>query len=94
MTEQEVRETETQVRFSINGEQYILFIEKRIPKSKLTLFQCHEGNSFLNPIPIKVSISTLGEVIQYWLITLKRYLVKKRNKKRSQAGCSSTGNGS
>ena len=75
------------------GEQYILFIEKRIPKSKLTLFQCHEGRLFLKPIPIKTSTSTLREVIEYWLITLKRYLVKKRNKKHSQTRCSSNGNG-
>lgn len=72
---------ETRVRFSIDGRQYILFIEKRVAKSKLNLFQCSEGDSFLNPIPIKISTSTPGEVIEYWLITLKRYLVKKRNEK-------------
>lgn len=83
---------ETRVKFSINGKQYILFIEKRIPKGKLALFQCYEGSVFLNPIPIKISTSTLGEVIGYWLIMLKLYLVKKRNKQRSQNRCGNSRN--
>lgn len=85
---------ETRVQFSLNGRQYILFIEKRIPKSKLNLFQCQEDNSFLDPIPIKISTSTLGNAIEYRLMVLKRYLVKKRNKKCGQARSSNTRNGS
>lgn len=80
--------------FSIDRKHYILFIEKRIPRSKLNLFHYHKSNSFLDPIPIKISTSTLEDVIGYWLIVLKRYLVKKRNKKRSQARCSDPRNGS
>ena len=83
---------ETRVRFSIDGRQYILFIEKRVARSKLNLFQCSECDPFLNPIPIKISTSTLGEIIGDWLIVLKRYWVKKRNNKCGQARSSNSEN--
>ena len=73
---------EIRVRFSLSEKQYILFIEKRITGDRINLYECKKGSNFIIPVPIKVSTSTPGETARYWLRELKRYLVKKRNKKR------------
>lgn len=80
--------------FSISGKQYILFVERGIVRTRLYLFECKDDSCFLQPVPLKVTTSTLPETVRHWLEESKRYMAKKRNKKRSQARCSSTRNGS
>ena len=85
---------ETKGCFSVNGKQYILFVERGIVRTRLYLFECKDDSCFLQPVPMKVTTSTLPEAVRHWLEESKRYLAKKRNKKRSQSGCSSTRNSS
>lgn len=80
---------EVRGQFNLNEKKYSLFIEKGIFKIRVYLFEVQEERDILTPIPIKVSISTLKESYEHWLMELKRYLFKKRYKKRSQTRCGS-----
>ncbi len=78
--------------FSISKKEYVLFVERGIFTDKLYLFECKADSLFLQPVPIKVTTSTFPEMVRHWLEESKRYLVKKRNKKCSQARCGNPGN--
>ncbi|MCI8736894.1 MAG: hypothetical protein HFI11_07955 [Lachnospiraceae bacterium] len=69
--------------FCIAGKEYILFMEKRVFKTRGFLGERKENSLALIPVPIKISTSTLREEAGYWLRVLKRYLFKKSHKKRT-----------
>lgn len=75
---------EVRGQFNLNEKKYSLFIEKGIFRTRVYLFEVQAKGGILTPIPIEVSTSTLRESCEHWLMELKRYLLKKRHKKRSQ----------
>lgn len=68
-----MRETETIITFEIAGEQYTMFVEG-ILKKKYYLSKENKGSMLADPIPVKVSASTLKDTIAYWLEVLKAYI--------------------
>jgi hypothetical protein len=71
---------EKTISFEISGEQYTLFIEG-IFKKRYYLQKKEAGSMFAEPIPVKVSASTLKDSVAYWLEILKTYMCKKSRKK-------------
>ena len=86
-----MRETETIITFEIAGEQYTMFVEG-ILKKKYYLFKENKGSVLADPIPVKVTASTMKEAIMYWLECLQAYMRKKRFQKKSQSGRGCAGN--
>lgn len=59
-----MRETETIITFEIAGEQYTMFVEG-ILKKKYYLSKENKGSVLADPIPVKVTASTMKEAIMY-----------------------------
>ena len=78
---------ETRITFEIAGEQYTMFVEG-ILKKKYYLSKENKGSVLADPIPVKVTASTMKEAIMYWLA----YMRKKRFQKKSQSGRGCAGN--
>lgn len=76
---------ETRITFEISGEQYTMFVEG-ILKKKYYLSKENKGSVLADPIPVKVTASTMKEAIMYWLECLQAYMRKKRFQKKSQSG--------
>ena len=55
---------ETIITFEIAGEQYTMFVEG-ILKKKYYLSKENKGSMLADPIPVKVSASTLKDTIAY-----------------------------
>ena len=87
-----MRTLEKTISFEISGEQYTLFIEG-IFKKRYYLQKEETESMFAEPIPVKISASTLKDSIAYWLEILKTYMCKKRGQKHCQSGSSGVGNG-
>ncbi|MFR5243536.1 MAG: hypothetical protein ACLTFJ_01750 [Clostridium sp.] len=68
-----MRGMETIITFEIAGEQYTMFVEG-ILKKKYYLSKENKGSMLADPIPVKVSASTLKDTIAYWLEVLKAYI--------------------
>lgn len=64
--EKGVRKVETRITFEISGEQYTMFVEG-ILKKKYYLSKDNKGSVLADPIPVKVTASTMKEAIMYWL---------------------------
>ena len=69
------REMETIITFEIAGEQYMMFVEG-ILKKKYYLSKENKGSVLADPIPVKVTASTMKESIMYWLECLQTYMRK------------------
>lgn len=82
---------EKTISFEISGEQYTLFIEG-IFKKRYYLQKEETESMFAEPIPVKISASTLKDSIAYWLEILKTYMCKKRGQKHCQSGRGCAGN--
>ncbi len=66
---------ETIITFEIAGEQYTMFVEG-ILKKKYYLSKDNKGSVLSDPIPVKVTASTMKESIMYWLECLQIYMRK------------------
>ena len=75
---------ETIITFEIAGEQYTMFVEG-ILKKKYYLSKENKGSVLADPIPVKVTASTMKDSIMYWLECLQTYMRKKRLQKKSQS---------
>lgn len=78
---------ELRIQFSDNGQHYRVYVKNPIFK-KFEVYVsrasgCKERIS--SPIKSEFTTSTLKEEIEYWLYKLKRYVIEKSHKKRSQA---------
>lgn len=67
---------ETRITFEIAGEQYTMFVEGFL-KKKYYLSKDNKGSVLSDPIPVKVTASTMKESIMYWLECLQTYMRKK-----------------
>lgn len=84
---------EIRIQFKDGNSHYTVFIVRRLFQKQSICVWKEKGKlndsgvefNFEKKIKPKVSASTLGEEIEYWLVNLKRYLVKKRGKKHCQA---------
>lgn len=82
---------ETRITFEIAGEQYTMFVEG-ILKKKYYLSKDNKGSVLADPVPVKVTASTMKEAIMYWLECLQAHMRKKRFQKKSQSGRGCAGN--
>lgn len=79
-----MRGMETIITFEIAGEQYTMFVEG-ILKKKYYLSKENKGSMLADPIPVKVSASTLKDSVAYWLETLKTRLNRLRKHRGRKA---------
>lgn len=70
---------ETRITFEIADEQYTMFVEG-ILKKKYYLSKDNKDSMLSDPIPVKVTTSTMKESIMYWLECLQTYMRKKRKR--------------
>ena len=81
---------EIKVEFQIDDKDYILFVEKKLWRYKVYLFQKLEGR-IMEPVPVEtVSVSTAKDVLEHWRILLVSHLRQKMKKKGGKSrGCNS-----
>lgn len=68
------------IEFEIAGERYTMFVTG-ILKRKYYLMRESDRSILADPIPVKVSASTLAERFLHWLDCLHSYMRKKRRQK-------------
>ena len=71
---------ETIITFEIAGERYAMFVTG-ILKRKYYLMRESDRSMLADPIPVKVSASTMAERFLHWLDCLQTYMRKKRRQK-------------
>ena len=82
---------ETRITFEISGEQYTMFVEG-ILRKKYYVSKKNKSSVLSDPIPVKVTASTMKDSIMYWLECLQTYMRKKRLQKKCQSGRGCAGN--
>lgn len=74
---------ETKIQFTDNGNRYFVSIQKQLFRKQHIYVtkqeESYHGN-FSMPITYEISASTFKSRLEYWLIRLKNYFLKKKHK--------------
>jgi len=74
---------ETKIQFTDNGNRYFVSIQKQLFGKRhvyVTKQEESDHSNFSTPITYKISASTFKNRSEYWLLRLKKYLLKKEHK--------------
>lgn len=73
----------TKIQFTDNENRYFVSIQKRLSgkwRVYVTKQKESDHGNFSTPITYKITASTVKETLEYWLIRLKNYFLKKKHK--------------